>query len=71
MPIHHFESVDESLHGLQIAKQPGQNIIWWAVSDGGRVDPLLLLLAPARLGAGQVNEKGESVLRLGGSLRTN
>ena len=74
MPYHiRFESVRMShFTGLQIAKQPGQNIIW--VGCFLMVAGLLVsfYFSHQRVWAlVRVNEKGESVLRLGGSANKN
>jgi len=68
-----FESVRMShFTGLQIAKQPGQNIIWagcFLMVAGLLVS---FYFSHQRVWAlVRVNEKGESVLRLGGSANKN
>jgi cytochrome c biogenesis protein len=74
MPYHlRFESVRMShFTGLQIAKQPGQNIIWagcFLMVAGLLVS---FYFSHQRVWAlVRVNEKGESVLRLGGSANKN
>jgi cytochrome c biogenesis protein len=74
MPYHiRFESVRMShFTGLQIAKQPGQNIIWAGcfLMVGGLL--VSFYFSHQRVWAlVRVNEKGESVLRLGGSANKN
>lgn len=74
MPYHiRFESVRMShFTGLQIAKQPGQNIIWAGcfLMVAGLI--LSFYFSHQRVWAlVRVNEKGESVLRLGGSANKN
>jgi cytochrome c biogenesis protein len=74
MPYHiRFESVRMShFTGLQIAKQPGQNIIWAGCSLMVAGLILSFYFSHQRVWAlVRVNEKGESVLRLGGSANKN
>jgi cytochrome c biogenesis protein len=68
-----FESVRMShFTGLQIAKQPGQNIIWAGCFLMVAGLMLSFYFSHQRVWAlVRVNEKGESVLRLGGSANKN